>query len=100
MENIFFGALGLFCSILIKRGKSFVGTGVGIVLGTFILESISKINESINWLGYFSPFYFVDFRVYNNDYCFTWWRVLFFLGISAVLFVSTFFVYRKKDIYA
>ena len=98
--NLFFGFMGMFLSVLIKRGKSFVGPGVGIVLGSFIFEAISRIDASVRWLGYISPFYFVDFKVYKTDYGFTWWMVLFLIGSSAAFIYATFTVYRRKDIYA
>jgi len=100
MLNLFFGLMGMFLSILIKRGKSFVGAGVGIVLGSFIFEAISRIDEVVRWLGYISPFNFVDFKVYERNYGFTWWMVLFFVVSSATFIYATFAVYSRKDIYA
>jgi len=100
MLNLFFGLMGMFLSVLIKRGRSFVGPGVGIVLGSYTFEAISRIDDSVKWLGYISPFYFVDFKVYETDYGFTWWMVLFLLVSSAAFTYATFKVYSRKDIYA
>jgi hypothetical protein len=66
MLNLFFGLMGMFLSILIKRGKSFVGAGVGIVLGFIHFRGHFPIDEVVRWLGYISPFNFVDFKVYER----------------------------------
>ena len=93
-----FGAVGLFVSLLIKRGRPTNNLGVGIVSGAFFLEVLSRVSKSVDWIGYFSPFKFVDSDVLRAGYGLIWWRVLYFAGLTAGLWLLSFLLYRKKDI--
>jgi ABC-2 type transport system permease protein len=93
-----FGAIGLFLSLLIKRGRSITNILIGVVFGGFFINVLSKVTASTDKFGYLSPFKFVDTGVLRPDYSLEWWRVLYFLGLSLVLITLTFVIYKKKDI--
>ncbi len=97
--TVLFGSLGLFLSLLIKRGRSLVGVGTGLVLVTYILDTFAKAAEKVSFLRWATPFKFADFPVLQGSYGFDWWRLLYFLGLSALFIVLTFVVYQRKDIY-
>ena len=93
-----FGGIGLFLSLLIKRGRSITNLSIGIVLGGYFLDALSRVSPSTEKIGYLSPFKFVDSGVLHPDYALAGWRVMYFLGIALVLFALTFILYKKKDI--
>jgi len=93
-----FGAIGLFLSIWIKRGRPTTNISIGIIIGGYFIDAASKITPSLDKIGYLSPFKFVDSSVLSPDYGLMWWRLLYFLGISFLLFTLTFISYKKKDI--
>jgi ABC-2 type transport system permease protein len=93
-----FGAMGLFLSLLIKRGRPITNISIGLVFGGYLIDLLSKATQSASKFGYISPFKFMDSGVLRPDYSLEWWRVLYFLGISIVLITLTFVVYREKDI--
>ena len=93
-----FGAIGLFLSLLIKRGRPITNLSIGIIVGGYFIDVLSKVTTSADKIGYLSPFKFVDSGVLRPDYGLAWWRVLYFLGISLVLITITFVLYKKKDI--
>lgn len=93
-----FGAIGLFLSLLIKRGRPTTGICIGIVVGGYFFDSLSRITPAADWIGYLSPFKFLDSGVMRPDYGLEWWRVLYFTAASLLLFGLTFWIYRKKDI--
>ena len=93
-----FGTIGLFLSLLIKRGRSISIMLIGVVFGGFFIDILSKVTASTDKFGYLSPFKFVDAGVLRPDYGLEWWRVLYFLGLSLVLITLTFVIYKKKDI--
>jgi ABC-2 type transport system permease protein len=95
---LIFGAIGLFLSLLIRRGRPITNISIGIVVGGYFIDVISKVTPSADKIGYMSPFKYVDVGVLRPGYGLEWWRVLYFLGISFVLFILTFFIYKKKDI--
>jgi ABC-2 type transport system permease protein len=95
---LLFGAVGFFISLWIKRGRPVIGISIGVIMGGYLIDIFSKITKSVEKIGYLSPFKFVDSNVLSPDYGLTWWRVLYFLGISLVLFALSLFIYKKKDI--
>jgi len=93
-----FGAIGLFLSLLIKRGRPITNLSIGIVFGGYLIDILSQVTASTDKLGYLSPFKFIDTGVLRPDYGLEWWRVVYFLGLSLVLITITFVIYKKKDI--
>jgi len=93
-----FGAVGLFLSLWIKRGRPTTNISIGIIIGGFFIDAVSKITPSLDKIGYVSPFKFVDSSVLSPDYGLMWWRLLYFVGLSLLFFILTFIIYKKKDI--
>ncbi len=93
-----FGAIGFFLSLLIKRGRPITSLSIGIIVGAYFIDILSRVTPSADKFGYLSPFKFIDSGVLRPDYGLAGWRVVYFLGISLVLFVISSVVYRKKDI--
>ena len=92
------GSLGLFLSLWIKRGRPTTNISIGIIIGGYFIDAASKITPTLDKIGYLSPFKYVDSSVLNPDYGLELWRLLYFLGISLLLFTLTFIFYKKKDI--
>jgi ABC-2 type transport system permease protein len=97
--NVLFGAIGLFISTLIKRAKPITTAGIGLVLIFYFIYTISKITESISKIGYISPFRYVDMNVISPTYKLDIWHLAYFVGISMLLIMLSFRIYRRKDIY-
>ncbi len=93
-----FGAIGLFLSLLIKRGRPITNLSIGIIVGAYFIDILSKMTPSADKFGYISPFKFVDSGVLQPDYALIGWRVMYFLGVSLLFIALTFILYRKKDI--
>ena len=93
-----FGAIGLFLSLLIKRGRPIINLSIVIIVGGYFIDVLSRVTPSVDKIGYLSPFKFVDSGVMRPGYALADWRVIYFLGISFVLFALTFVLYKKKDI--
>ncbi len=93
-----FGVIGLFLSLLMKRGRSITGLSVGLALGGYFVDSLSKVSQYTSAFGYISPFKFVDSDVLRPDYGFEWWRLLYFFGLIAILTTFSMRIYQKKDI--
>jgi ABC-2 type transport system permease protein len=97
--NILFGTIGLFISTLIKRAKPITTFGIGLVLIFYFIYTLSKITLSISAIGYVSPFRYVDMNVVDPAYKLDIWHFMYFAGISFILTILSFRIYRKKDIY-
>ena len=98
LGTFFFGALGLFLSLLMKRGRNISSIMIGIVLGSYFVDAVSNITRQTMLIGFISPFRFVDHDVLRAGYGFEWWRLLYLIGLSAIFIGTSFMIYRKKDI--
>ena len=97
--NILFGAIGLILSTIVKRAKPITTFSIGLVLILYFVYTISKITESASTIGYLSPFRFVNVDAINPAYTMNGWHLLYFIGISFLLTVLSYRLYRRKDIY-
>jgi ABC-2 type transport system permease protein len=95
---VFFTSLAVFISMFIKPKKNFMGMIVGIVFGSFFLDAISKATESINWIGYISPFHYMNFKIFETGYSTDYISIFFFLTLSTLLLFISYRVYKIKDI--
>lgn len=95
---IFFGILGFFITVLMKRAKAITGIGIGIVLGTYFFDMMIRTSGKVQFLLYFTPYKYLNLDVLSEDYGFEAWRLLFFFGTSGLLIFLSYYFYKKKDI--
>lgn len=96
----FFAGLGFLLSSVSARGKSVTGLVVGLVVGSFIVQALSRISESTEWLGWLSPFQYADFDAGQAGYHLEAWRVLLLGGVSTACIFFSYIIYGKKDIHS
>lgn len=94
---LFFTSLGLLISMFMKPKNNFMGLVVGITFGSYILNAIAKSTEATNWIGYFTPFHYIDFDVSMKDYTFEIVPALIFVFISLMMLAISLIQLRKKD---
>ena len=94
----FFTTTGVLLSMFFKPKKNFMGIVVGIIFGSYFLNAISKATDSVEWLGYLSPFHYLEFNVLDSDYSVSWISLLVLLTLGGVILKFSFSVYSKKDI--
>jgi ABC-2 type transport system permease protein len=97
--NLLFGSIGFFMAALVKRAKPITTVSIALVLILYFIFSLSKITESGAKIGYVSPFKYVNVEVSNLGYGLDFWRLLYFIGISGILILASFLIYKRKDIY-
>ena len=97
--NCVFGAAGLFISTLVRKPKSITALCIALVLVFYFVDTISKITEDVYWIGYASPFPYVDIKVAGPDYHLNMWHLVYFTGLSLIFILSALHLYNRKDIY-
>lgn len=96
--NFLFASVGLFISTLVKRAKPVTTFSIGLVLIFYFIYTISKITPSASNIGYLSPFRFADTNAISPSYSLNAWYLAYFIGISLLLTMISYRVYRRKDI--
>ena len=92
------GIIGFFISILRKRGKQNMGIAAGLVLGGYFIDALFRVVTQVSYLGYISPFKFVDTYVLRAGYGFEWWRMGYFILLTGLLTFLSLLFYKRKDI--
>ena len=97
---LFFTCLSLFLSMLAKPKSNFMGMSVGIVFGSYFLNTIAIAANKVSWIGYISPFHYLDFSVSNPNYSINYPVVAIILSVSIILLIISYKLYKRKDINA
>ncbi|HEX3028669.1 MAG TPA: ABC transporter permease subunit, partial [Clostridia bacterium] len=58
--QLFFAALGFLVSVFLVKAKSILPLSIGVVIGTYILNTIAGLSNKTDWLKYLTPFKYVD----------------------------------------
>lgn len=98
MQMIFL-SIGIFLGCAMTFYKRASSLAVSVLLGTYFLSILSGMNESLDFLKYFSPFkYFNPGTLLHDaklDVTFVWLSV----GIIAVSLIGAYVTYSKRDLY-
>lgn len=99
MIELIFLAIGLLLGCALKNYKSSGSTAVGIILGTYFISIIAKMNESFDFLKYFTPFHYFDAREMFQTGALN----LTYVGVSTAIVVlsiiAAYWIYNKRDLY-
>jgi ABC-2 type transport system permease protein len=96
--NLFFGSLGIFISVLMRRAHPITSFCVMLTLVFYFIYTISRMSGVDGTFGYLSPFKWVNNEVLSPSYGLELWRAGLFVGISLILVLVAAFIYRRKDI--
>lgn len=93
------GAIGLFISMLFKRGRVSVGAPIGVAVGAYFVDMMSRIDKSTEFVGYISPFFYTDSKVLDPDYSIDPLNATVLLGLTIILTGASYIIFRKKDFF-
>ena len=98
MFCLFIGYLGFFISVIMKKAKSSLMIGIGIVMGSYVFDMVIRITDQVQFLSYLTPFKYMRIDVISPDYKLEVWRILVLFFASVILLTLSFLRYRRKDI--
>ena len=99
MIELIFLSIGLLLGCALKNYKSTGSTAVGIILGTYFISIIAKMNESFDFLKYFTPFHYYDSGVFFRSGQLDGTYVAVSFAIVVVCVIAAYWVYNKRDLY-
>ena len=95
---IFFTTTGVLLSMFFRPKKNFMGMVVGIIFGCYFIDAMSKSASSVEWLGYISPFHYLNFSSTNPGYSINYLGAIVLFALGFVILLFAFKAYSKKDI--
>lgn len=94
-----FAGIGLVVASAVRRGKTSLFAGIGIVLIMYFYDALMKTTDMYDTLGYVTPYRFVPLDVTSATYGFAAGSLAYFIGIGVVCTAAGLILFRKKDIY-
>lgn len=97
-SSIVIFALCIFLSTFTNKTKKMFGISLGIVFISYILNTLSSISESVEFLKYLSVFTLADIRNVMIDVKVNPVMVIISIGLTLVLFILTIINYNRKEL--
>ncbi|MGG6314462.1 ABC transporter permease subunit [Paenibacillus macerans] len=98
LVQLIFLSLGAALSSLLKRPKASGSMATGIMLASFVIAKITDMTDRLNFLNLLSPFkYFSYSRIVEGEGIHAGIAAL-SIALAAVLAVSTYVLYRKREL--
>ncbi|MBT7092335.1 MAG: ABC transporter permease subunit [Bacteroidetes bacterium] len=94
----FFGVMGFFITVLMKRAKAIIGPAIGLVMFMYMFDMVLRISDKVQFLLYFTPYKYMNIDLLNTNYHMEWWRLLVLAVATALMISLSYLIYRKKDI--
>ncbi len=94
----FYGILGFFITVMMKRAKAIIGPAIGIVLFLYMFDMILRITTKAQFLLYLTPYKYINIDLLASDYHMEWWRIGILAGAIGILMAFSYLFYRRKDI--
>ncbi len=91
-------AICMFISTFFHKTRSMLGISIGLAFAAYVLNVISGMSDSVEFLKYISPFTLADSRSVINDVKINPLMPVLTLLIMAVFVVLTIVRYRKKEL--
>lgn len=92
-----FASIGFTFASIAKRGRGLFALSVGIVMGAYFLDLMSKIAKSTEFIGYISPFFYVDNNILVENFTLNMQNSLIFISTITILTLFSYFKFLKKD---
>lgn len=95
--HLVFGAMGFATALLFTRRKAALSASIGLVLGFYFLNIAAQLSEG-QFLGWFTPFRYVDAADIVGNGKIEPLYILVLLGVTVLLSGFTWWRYQHRDI--
>ncbi|MFW5794390.1 MAG: ABC transporter permease subunit [Bacillota bacterium] len=93
-----FASLSLLISIFVTKSRKVISIALGLVIGLYVIDLISKLTEEAEFLKYITPYEYINAPTIVNDEMIKPFYLLISLLIIGVSIILAWRVYIKKDI--
>lgn len=98
--QMIFASLSFLISVFITKSRKVISIALGIVIGMYVIDLISKLTEEFEYLKYITPYEYINAVTIVNEQTIKPLYVLISVLIIGLSFTASWFFYRKKDITA
>ena len=98
LHQFFFASIAFFISVFITKSRTVMSISLGLVIGLYVVEIISKLTDSAEFLKYITPYEYVNAVdiVKNNNIQGIYLLISF--AVISISFALSWVFYNKKDI--
>jgi len=96
--HLFFAGLGFLTALFFTRRKSSLSMSIGVVLGLYFVNTAAVLSEKFAFLGWFTPFKYMDAGDIFVDGSINPLYALGLLTISGAFVAITWALYQHRDI--
>lgn len=97
--SLIFLAIGIFLGCALKQYRRAGSVAVALLLATYFMSVISSLNESLDFLKYFSPFKYFDAADLLHNARLDPAYLLLSVAIIAVAMAGAYLTYNRRDLY-
>ncbi len=98
--HLFFFTFTLLLSIYYKKTRKCMTIGIGIVIGTYILQILSAMSDKLEFLKYFSPFEYINARDIILNHQLNYSNIIILVVMMIIILIGLYDAYNKKELNA
>jgi len=98
--QMIFAGLSFFISVFVTKSRKVLSIGLGLVIGLYVVDLISKLTEEFEYLKYITPYEYINAVTIVNDEMIKPLYLLISILLIGLSFFGAWYFYRKKDITA
>lgn len=96
--QLVFASVALLISIFITKSRQVMSISLGLSIGLYVVDIISTLTESAEFLKYFTPYEYINATSIVNDLEIKPLYLLISLTVIVISLISGWLLYKKKDI--
>ncbi|MAZ97217.1 MAG: hypothetical protein CMP53_06830 [Flavobacteriales bacterium] len=94
----FFTAAAVLFSSYLSPKLNYMGPVVGMIFGSFFLDAIAKATDAVSWLGFASPYYYLQLQAESGTLEVNWGSCIVLIIIALLMLRAGHARYLKRDI--
>ncbi|MDD2434911.1 MAG: ABC transporter permease subunit [Bacilli bacterium] len=98
--HLFFFTLSLLLSIYYKKTRKSMMISIGVVIGTYIIQILSTMTDSLKFLKYFSPYEYINARDIVLNHQLNYSNILILSMMTVIILIGLYDAYNKKELNA
>jgi ABC-2 type transport system permease protein len=96
--QLFFASIAMFISIFVTKSRQVMSVSLGLSIGLYVVDLISKLTDNAEFLKYFTPYEYINAVSIVEDHRIEPIYLLITLFVIAISVIGSWQLYIRKDI--